>query len=63
MIVREPDLGKEYNCLDTDLVDGFPPTEGYELGDTIIVYNSSNQLVEMFELINVGNGSEWMQLL
>lgn len=64
MIKRDGEFGKTYNCLDTDLVDNFPPTTEYEPGTIMMSYNStSKQLEYMFKLVDAGNGKEWMELL
>jgi len=61
-IKRDGEYGKDYNCLDTDLVDGFPPIAEHKPGDVMTVYNSAtDELESMFKMVDAGTG-KWMKL-
>lgn len=63
-VVRDPEMGKDYNCKETDLVAEFPPSvEGFSLGDYMNAYDSTTKEVyKVFKLINLGDGPLWVIL-
>lgn len=72
-IVSEPIYRKEYSCMTSDLIGGFPPsttyvdTDGvvksYELGSLMFAYdNATKDLIQVFTLTNPSGTTVWYKV-
>lgn len=63
-VVKDALFEQEYNCLTTDLVDGFPSTtDGYELGSVLYSFNgTTKELDTVFKLHEASGTKAWYKL-
>ena len=72
-VVSEPIYRKEYSCVVSDLVDGFPPSttyvdpegveKSYELGSLMFAYDSTTKdLIQVFTLTNPSGTNVWYKV-
>lgn len=64
MIRQKQPQTPEYDCLNTDLVNSFPPsTEGYDINSMMYVYDSvTKELVSIFELLDISGALTWYKI-
>jgi hypothetical protein len=62
-IVQDALYEQEYNCLTTDLVDGFPSSTDYELGAVLYAYDSTTKLLDSIYKLHDSSGAKaWYKI-
>ena len=63
-IVKDALYEQEYNCLTTDLEDGYPPDTTLELGSIMYVYNADTKVLDsVFKLVNPTSANIWYRIV
>lgn len=63
-VVKDPMYEEEYNCLTSDLVDGFPPSTNLALGSIMYAWDTIDKKLDTtFKLINATGSKEWFKII
>ena len=63
-IVKDTLYEEEFNCLTTDLTDGFPTDTTLPLDSVMYVYNASTKVLDsVFKLTNPSGSKVWYKIV